>query len=101
MLGNYSSTLWGCFLGNYGSGIKRQAVFAGGEYKFIMDVDLEGCDLVAAGPRPRQVHDFRASACPGEVDPVRRQGHAPTPESTALPGHIGSLGEPGSLSEPI
>src|SRR5882724_9052384 len=31
-----------------------------------------------------------ASACPGEVDPVRRQGHAPTVESTALPGHIGS-----------
>jgi GNAT superfamily N-acetyltransferase len=25
----------------------------------------------------------RLSACSGEVDPVRRQGHAPTPESTA------------------
>src|SRR5450756_2536649 len=25
------------------------------------------------------------SACPGEVDSVRRQGHAPTVESTALP----------------
>jgi hypothetical protein len=28
------------------------------------------------------------------VDPVRRQGHAPTRESTALPGDIGSLSEP-------
>src|SRR5258707_9929874 len=36
----------------------------------------------------------RNSACPGEVDPVRRQGHAPTVESTALPGHIGSPSDP-------
>jgi hypothetical protein len=28
------------------------------------------------------------------VDPVRRQGHAPTIESTALSGHIGSLSDP-------
>jgi predicted ATPase len=31
---------------------------------------------------------------PAKWDPVRRQGHAPTQESTALPGHIGSLSDP-------
>jgi hypothetical protein len=34
------------------------------------------------------------------VDPVRRQGHAPTRESTALPGDISSLSDSGSLREP-
>ena len=33
------------------------------------------------------------------VDPVRQQGHAPTRESTALPGDISSLSDPGSLRE--
>jgi hypothetical protein len=28
------------------------------------------------------------------VDPVRRQGHAPTQESTALSAHIGSPSDP-------
>jgi hypothetical protein len=31
---------------------------------------------------------------PAKWNPVRRQGHAPPPESTALPGHIGSLSDP-------
>ena len=31
---------------------------------------------------------------PAKWDPVRRQGHAPKRESTALPGHIGSLRDP-------
>jgi ferredoxin len=31
---------------------------------------------------------------PAKWNPVRRQGHAPTQESTALPGDIGSLSEP-------
>jgi hypothetical protein len=31
---------------------------------------------------------------PAKWDPVRRQGHAPTRESTALPGDIGSLSDP-------
>ena len=35
-----------------------------------------------------------ASARPGEVDPVRRQGRAQTVESTALSSHIGSLSDP-------
>ena len=37
-----------------------------------------------------------SSACPGEVDPVRRQGHAPTQESTALSDMIGSAVESAS-----
>jgi hypothetical protein len=35
-----------------------------------------------------------ASACPGEVDPVRRQGHAPTQESTAHSDLTGSPSDP-------
>ncbi len=31
---------------------------------------------------------------PAKWNPVRRQGHAPTRESTALPGHIGSPSDP-------
>src|SRR3981081_4373009 len=31
---------------------------------------------------------------PAKWDPVRRQGHAPTQESTALPGDIGSTSDP-------
>jgi O-antigen ligase len=38
---------------------------------------------------------------PAKWNPVRRQGRAPTGESTALPGDIGSRSEPGSLSDPI
>jgi hypothetical protein len=33
---------------------------------------------------------------PAKWNPVRRQGHASTPESTVFPVHIGSLREPGS-----
>src|SRR5258708_194763 len=46
----------------------------------------------SAQPKTRRANVLRA--CPGEVDPVRRQGHAPTRESTALPGHTGSPSDP-------
>ncbi|MDB5513261.1 MAG: amino transporter, permease protein region, His/Glu/Gln/Arg/opine family domain protein 2 [Tardiphaga sp.] len=36
----------------------------------------------------------RLAYVPAKWDPVRRQGHAPTRESTALPGHIGSRSDP-------
>jgi hypothetical protein len=36
----------------------------------------------------------RLAHVPAKWDPVRRQGHAPTRESTAFPGDIGSLGDP-------
>jgi hypothetical protein len=35
-----------------------------------------------------------AGACPGEVEPVRRQAHASTLVSTAFSVHMGSLGDP-------
>jgi hypothetical protein len=43
----------------------------------------------------------RLTHVPAKWHPVRRQGHASTLESTAFPVHIGSLHEPGSLSDPI
>jgi hypothetical protein len=44
--------------------------------------------------RKRGTLHSAAKACPGEVDPVRRQGHASTEESTAFSADIGSLSEP-------
>ena len=48
---------------------------AGGEHKVIMGVDLEGRDLVVAGPRPLQGHDLRASLKLGAAPPPFRPFH--------------------------
>src|ERR1700730_10097856 len=41
-----------------------------------------------------QLHIFELAHVPAKWDPVRRQGPAPTQESTALPGDIGSPSDP-------
>jgi predicted ATPase len=70
-------------------GLGRQRVLAG-DYR----------SAVCAAERASRHLDGSAHV-PAKWDPVRRQGHAPTPESTALPGDVGSLSESGSLSDPI
>src|ERR1700738_4048602 len=62
--------------------------------RYWAEVDFEMWRNCREAPKENMRCGMPASACPGEVDPVRRQGHAPTVESTALSGLIGSLGDP-------
>jgi para-nitrobenzyl esterase len=50
--------------------------------------------LLASDYGPPCLQPSMPAHVPAKWDPVRRQGHAPTQESTALPGDIGSLSEP-------
>src|SRR3954470_19231582 len=70
----------------------RGALFAG----FCRCVEGKGHKRKCSEPtgNKESTHCFPPKACPGEVEPVRRQTHASIVESRAFPAHMGSPGDP-------
>ena len=92
LCGLHSDAIW-WRQDRWGSGIEKPDIMS--RFDELAKTEVAWRESEAQRERQPAKHTIPARAhVPAKWDPVRRQGHAPTRESTARPVHIGSLNDP-------